>query len=86
MDFLGQNPWLVWMFVGLLLVLVEAVLVDFLFVMLATGALCGALTAALGASVLVQVLVAVVVALLLLLLVRPRVLAVRDEGGPHRPR
>lgn len=86
MDFLGQNPWLIWMFAGLLLVLVEAVLVDFLFIMLAAGALCGALAAALGGSPLVQVLVAVVIALLLVLLVRPRVLAVRGEGGPRHPR
>lgn len=86
MDFLGQNLWLVWMFVGLLLVIVEAVLLDFRFVMLAAGALCGALAAALGASLLVQALVAAVIASLLVLLVRPRVLAARDEGGPRRPR
>ena len=86
MDFLGQNPWLVWMLVGLVLVIVEAIMVDFRFVMLGAGALCGALTAALGASLLVQALVAAVIALLLLVLVRPRVLALRDDGSPRGPR
>lgn len=73
MEWIGDNLWLAWMGVALVLVAIEAATVDFVFVMLAGGALAGALTAALGAPVWVQVVVAVIVALLLIGVVRPLV-------------
>jgi membrane protein implicated in regulation of membrane protease activity len=71
MDWLGDNVWLFWIGVGLVLAAIEAATVDFVFIMFAAGALAAAVAAALGASFPVQVVVAVAVALLLLFLVRP---------------
>ncbi|MEN3123184.1 NfeD family protein [Janibacter terrae] len=71
MDFLGDNLWLVWMGLALVLIAIEAATVDFVFVMLTGGALVGALAAALGAPLAVQIVLAVVVALLLIAVVRP---------------
>jgi len=68
--FEGQ-AWLVWLGSALVFVAIEAVTVDFTFLMLAGGALGGSVAAALGAPVLVQAIVAGVVAVALLLLVRP---------------
>jgi membrane protein implicated in regulation of membrane protease activity len=72
-DWFGDNPWLAWLGVALVLLAVEVATVDFVFLMVAGGALAAAVASALGASVPVQVVVAVVVAGLLLLLVRPLV-------------
>ncbi len=71
MDWFGDNPWLAWVGIALVLGAVEALTVDFVFLMLAGGALAGAVASALGANFAVQVVVAVLVAVLLLVLVRP---------------
>ncbi len=71
MDWFGDNPWLAWLGLGLVLAAVEALTVDFVFLMLAGGALAAAIASALGASFAIQVVVAVVVAVALLVLVRP---------------
>ena len=71
MDWLTQSPWLAWLGIALILAAIEAATVDFVFVMLAGGALAGALTAALGGGLVAQAVVAAAVATLLLLVVRP---------------
>ncbi|PRY48914.1 membrane protein implicated in regulation of membrane protease activity [Knoellia remsis] len=71
MEWLTDNPWVAWVGVALILAAIEAATVDFVFVMLAGGALAGGLAAALGGNVTVQVIVAIVVAALLLFVVRP---------------
>jgi membrane protein implicated in regulation of membrane protease activity len=71
MDWIGDNPWLAWVGLALILAAVEAATVDFVFIMLAAGALASAVAAAFGASFPVQILVGVAVALALLILVRP---------------
>ncbi len=71
MDWLTQSPWLAWLGIALILAAVEAATVDFVFVMLAVGALAAAVAAALGAGLVIQVVVAVAVAALLLVVVRP---------------
>ena len=73
MDVLRDNPWLAWVALALILAAVEAATVDFVFVMLAGGALAAALAAAVGLPFAAQVVIAVVVAVLLLVLVRPLV-------------
>ena len=73
MDWLTDNPWVAWVGVALILAAIEAVTVDFVFVMLAGGALAGALAAGLGGNLTVQVIVAILVATLLLFVVRPLV-------------
>ena len=73
MDVLRDNPWLAWVALALILAAVEAATVDFVFDMLAGGALAAALAAAVGLPFAAQVVIAVVVAVLLLVLVRPLV-------------
>lgn len=71
MEWLADNGWLVWVAIALVLAGVEAMTVDFVFVMLAGGALAGAVAAGVGASLPIQVISAVVVALGLIFVVRP---------------
>ena len=63
--------WLVWLGVALVLVAIEAVTVDFTFLMLAGGAVGGSVAAAFGAPPVVQAVVAALVAIALLAIVRP---------------
>jgi membrane protein implicated in regulation of membrane protease activity len=71
MDWFGDNPWLAWLGVALILAAVEAATVSFVFLMLSGGALAAAVAAAAGVGFPVQVVVAVLVAIALLVLVRP---------------
>ncbi|WP_068264956.1 NfeD family protein [Janibacter limosus] len=71
MEWIGDNLWLAWLVLALILIAIEAATVDFVFVMLFGGALVGAAAAAVGAPVMLQVIAAVVVALLLIGVVRP---------------
>lgn len=64
-------PWMIWVGLALVLVALEALTVDFFFVMLGGGALGGAIAAGLGADVWLQVVVAAATAIALLLTVRP---------------
>ena len=80
--FEGQ-AWLVWLGSALVFVAIEAVTVDFTFLMLAGGALGGSVAAAVGAPVGIQAVVAGVVSLALLVLVRPwlkRRFSVREQA------
>jgi membrane protein implicated in regulation of membrane protease activity len=61
----------VWLGLALVLAAVEAATVDFVFVMLAGGAMAGAAAAGLGAPLPIQVVTAVVTAFALLFVVRP---------------
>ncbi|MGL4743598.1 MAG: NfeD family protein [Dermatophilaceae bacterium] len=71
MDWLSGQSWLAWLGLALVLAAIEAVTVDFVFLMFAGGALAGAVAAGAGAPLPVQVVVAVVAACLLLAVVRP---------------
>lgn len=71
MEWIGDNLWLAWLVLALVLIAIEAATVDFVFVMLFGGALVGAAAAAVGAPVILQVVLAVAVALLLIGVVRP---------------
>jgi len=84
MSWFTDNGWLAWLGLALVLAAVEAASVDFVFSMLAGGALAGAVAAAFGASFPVQVIAAVVVAAAMLALVRPmakRYFAVPEGTG-----
>jgi membrane protein implicated in regulation of membrane protease activity len=71
MEWFADNWWVVWLGLALVLAAIEAATVDFVFVMLAGGALAGAAAAGLGAPLPIQVVVAVVTAFALLFVVRP---------------
>jgi membrane protein implicated in regulation of membrane protease activity len=84
MSWFSDNGWLAWVGLALVLGAVEAASVDFVFSMLAGGALAAAVAAALGASFTIQVIIACVVAAALLAMVRPlakRYFAVPDGHG-----
>ena len=86
---MNNSAWLMWLGVALAMAAVEAVTVDFVFIMLALGALAGALASYFGASFVVSAPIAVAVALALLFTVRPvlrrRLTASRDNSdiGPR---
>ena len=71
MDWFAENPWLAWLGIALVLAAIEAATVDFVFLMLAGGALVAAIEAAFGIPFAVQVVSFVVVAALLLIVLRP---------------
>ncbi len=71
MDWLSDNAWAAWLGLALVLGVVEAATVDFIFLMLAVGALAGVGAAALGAPFAVQVIAAAAVSVGLLVVVRP---------------
>ena len=81
MDWIGDNPWLAWLGVALVLAAIEAATVDFVFVMLAAGALASGVAAALGAGFALQIVVGVVVAVALLLVGRPWLKARFNENA-----
>ena len=65
------TAWLLWLGFAVAMLVVEAATVDFVFLMLALGALAGALASFLGAGFALAVFVAIAVAILGLWLVRP---------------
>ena len=71
MSWFADHGWLAWVGIALALGAIELASVDFVFLMLAGGALAGAVAAVLGVPVVGQVLVSLAVAALALLLVRP---------------
>jgi membrane protein implicated in regulation of membrane protease activity len=84
MSWFADHAWLAWVGIALALGAIELASVDFVFLMLAAGALAGALAAVLGVPVVGQVLVSLAVAALALLLVRPvikRQFTVPDAQG-----
>lgn len=78
---MNGSAWLMWLGVALAMAAVEAVTVDFVFIMLAIGALAGALASLLGAGFVLSALVAVAVAVGLLFTLRP---ALRRRLRPAR--
>ncbi len=80
MNWLTEHPVLGWLALALALGVAEMATLDFIFVMLAGGALAGSLAAALGLGYETQIVVAVVAALLLLGLGRPIVLRKMRSG------
>lgn len=71
MEWLKETPWLIWLGVALVAGVIEVATVDFLFVMVAGGALIACLTAALGGSVPVQVIAFSASTVLLVVTARP---------------
>lgn len=74
-DWFGQNLWVLWLGISLLLATAEMLTLDFTLLMLASGALAAALTAAaLPQLWWLQVIVGCVVAVLMLFILRPTLL------------
>lgn len=73
MEWIGQNPWLAWLGLALVLAAIETATVDFTFIMLSGGALAAMVAAAVGGPVWLQVVVFVVIATTLIFVIRPLV-------------
>lgn len=71
MEWLNDNGWAVWLGLALALGAVEAATADFVFLMLAGGAVAGLIAGVFTASVAVQIIAAGATALLLLVTLRP---------------
>lgn len=80
MSWLEDNGWVWWLALALGLGAVEAATVDFIFLMLAGGAVAGAVASVFGVDLSFQIITALVVATALLGLVRPKI-ARRMLGG-----
>ena len=68
---MNNSAWLMWLGVALARAAVEAVTVDFVFIMLALGALAGAIASYFGADFVISAPIAVAVAVGLLFTLRP---------------
>jgi len=71
MTWLQENPWAAWLAVALVLTAIEAATADFIFLMLAGGAVVGMVVGFLPTTIAIQVVAASAAALLLLVTVRP---------------
>ena len=86
---MNNSAWLMWLGVALAMAAVEAVTVDFVFIMLALGALAGAIASYFGADFVISAPIAVAVAVGLLFTLRPmlrrRLRPTRDNSdiGPR---
>lgn len=81
MDFLGDNPWVIWLAIAVVLVIVEMFSLELVLLMFALGALAGALVAGLGGPIWLAILLFAVVSVALLTLIRPP-LVQRLHHGP----
>lgn len=68
---MNNSAWLMWLGVALAMAAVEAVTVDFVFIMLALGTLAGAIASYFGADFVISAPIAVAVAVGLLFTLRP---------------
>ena len=82
LDFLAGYAWILWLGLILVFVIIEVATLQFIFVMLAVGALGGLLAGLVGLPWWVQFIVAAVLSILLLFAVRPPLLR-RLGRGDH---
>lgn len=81
-DWLSENPWLIWLVITLALTGIEIVSLDLVFGMLAVGALAGLLSSFTPVSPVIQGVIAAIVGLLMLFLVRPVAIRHLRKGPP----
>lgn len=84
MDWFGDDIWLTWAALGVLVGLIELASGELIFLMFGIAAFAAAFAAGLGAPVAVQVMIFGIVSVALLGLVRPRI-AARVHDGPSLP-
>lgn len=84
MDWFGDDIWLTWVTLGVIVGLIELISGDLIFLMLGIAAFAAAGTAALGGGEIWQLATFAVVSVALLSLVRPRIVA-KIHDGPTLP-
>lgn len=84
-DWLGDNPWALWLTLAVLLAVAEIVSLDLVLIMIAVGAAVGALVALAAPSVWwLQIVVAAAVSVSMLLLMRPTLMRRIQEMPGYR--
>jgi membrane protein implicated in regulation of membrane protease activity len=84
-ELIEQFAWIGWLVLILIFLTVEALTLDFTFLMLGIGGVAGLASDLLGAPVWLQVIIAAVVAALLVLLLRPPLLKRLHRGEDATP-
>lgn len=85
MELIEQFAWIGWLVLILVFLTVEALTLDFTFLMLGIGGVAGLAADLLGAPVWLQVIIAAVLAALLVLLLRPPLLRRLHRGQDDTP-
>ncbi len=80
MDWFSNNAWAVWAAIAVLLGVAEMLSLDFVLIMLATGAAAGAVSSTLSPSVWIDLLVAAAVSVGMVYLVRPSIVRRLHSG------
>lgn len=80
-DMINENPWIVWVAIGVVLAVAELISLDLVLLMFALGALAAAVASALGAPLWGAILVVGLVSIALLFFVRPPMVR-RLHNGP----
>ena len=81
MDYIQDNPWVIWLAIAVVLAIVEMFSLELVLLMFAVGALAAALVAGLAGPVWLAIAVFAVVSVALLALLRPPLVA-RLHAGP----
>ena len=85
MEIIEQFAWIGWLVLILIFLTIEALTLDFTFLMLGIGGVAGLASDLLGAPVWLQVIIAAVVAILLILVLRPPLLRRLHRGEDPTP-
>lgn len=81
LDFLASYAWIVWLALILVFGIIEMATLQFIFIMLAVGAVGGLVSGLFGVPWWVQIVIAAVLSMLLLFAVRPPLLRRLGRGG-----
>lgn len=84
-EMIEQFAWIGWLVLILIFLTVEALTLDFTFLMLGIGSVAGLASDLLGAPVWLQVIIAAIVAVLLILVLRPPLLRRLHRGEDPTP-
>ena len=83
-DYLSNNPWLIWILVSMACLILELGSGDLFLMCFAIGALGGSLAAALGGGVILQIIVMAICSLLSVYFIRPVALKYLHKSGENR--
>ena len=83
-DYLSNNPWLIWILVSMACLILELGSGDLFLMCFAIGALGGSLAAALGGGVILQIIVMAICSLLSVYFIRPIALKYLHKSDENR--
>ncbi len=83
-DYLSNNPWLIWILVSMVCLILELGSGDLFLMCFAIGALGGSLAAALGGGVILQIIVMAICSLLSVYFIRPIALKYLHKSDENR--